>query len=264
MVDLTLFKRRAFSAGISSGLLGYLVTFGTLLVMPYLLERGLGLSTGTAGLELMVMPLLLGVTAPIAGRIGETVGVRVLTSGGMVIVAAALVTLGLTGPSIAAVGVGLAFVGVGLGCFTPANNASVLATVPRDQSGEASGVMNVTRATGTSLGLALTGLVYVIGSGDRARRRRRHRRLPRRAFVLGRSFAHGGGVLPFPAGRRNGRWRDRAPSNKSAPGGSTSTCQRSAGPRAGPSLPGETCENRCRWLGGRHQTLRTRYFWRTS
>ena len=137
--------------------------------MPYLLERGLGLSTGTAGLELMVMPLLLGVTAPIAGRIGETVGVRVLTSGGMVIVAAALVTLGLTGPSIAAVGIGLAFVGVGLGCFTPANNASVLATVPRDQSGEASGVMNVTRATGTSLGLALVGLVYVIGSGDRAR-----------------------------------------------------------------------------------------------
>ncbi len=169
MVDLTLFKKRAFSAGISSGLLGYLVTFGTLLVMPYLLERGLGLSTGTAGLELMVMPLLLGVTAPIAGRIGETVGVRVLTSGGMVIVAAALVTLGLTGPSIAAVGIGLAFVGVGLGCFTPANNASVLATVPRDQSGEASGVMNVTRATGTSLGLALVGLVYVIGSGDRAR-----------------------------------------------------------------------------------------------
>jgi EmrB/QacA subfamily drug resistance transporter len=168
MVDLRFFRRRAFSAGISSGLLGYLVTFGTLLVMPYLLERGLGLSTGTAGLELMAMPLLLGIVAPIAGRIGDTIGVRLLTSAGMGVVAVTLLVLGLTGPSVWTVAFGLAVVGVGLGCFTPANNASVLSTVPRDQSGEASGVVNVMRATGTSLGLALTGLFYVVGSGNRA------------------------------------------------------------------------------------------------
>ncbi len=168
MIDLALFRQRAFSAGIASGLLGYLVTFGTLLVMPYLLERGLGLATSTAGLELMAMPLLLGAVAPLAGRIGDAIGVRLLTSGGMVLVAAALFVLGGTAPSIAAVAVGLAVAGIGLGCFIPANNASVLATVPRDQSGEASGVVNVTRATGTSLGLALTGLVYVVGSGNHA------------------------------------------------------------------------------------------------
>ncbi|MGA8297606.1 MAG: MFS transporter, partial [Acidimicrobiales bacterium] len=165
MIDLDLFRRRAFAAGISSGLLSYLVTFGTLLVMPYLLERGLGLSAGTAGVELMVMPLLLGVVAPFAGRIGERIGLRALTSTGMMIVAASLFALALTGPSIAAVLGGLAGIGIGLGCFTPANNAAVLATVPREQSGEASGVMNVTRATGTSLGLALTGLVYAVGGG---------------------------------------------------------------------------------------------------
>lgn len=168
MLDLRFFRQRSFAAGISSGLLGYLVTFGTLLVMPYLLERGLGQSTSVAGLELMTMPLLLGVVAPITGRVGEAIGVRPLTSGGMVVAGAALFVLGFSAPSIAAVTVGLAVVGVGLGCFIPANNASVLATVPRDQSGEASGVMNVTRATGTSLGLALTGLVYVLGSGNHA------------------------------------------------------------------------------------------------
>jgi EmrB/QacA subfamily drug resistance transporter len=168
MLDLKLFRHRAFSAGVASGLLGYLVTFGTLLVMPYLLERGLGLATDTAGLELMTMPLLLGVVAPLAGRASDTFGVRRLTSGGMALVALALFVLAGTSPSIAAVAVGLAVVGVGLGCFTPANNASVVANVPRDQSGEASGVVNVTRATGTSLGLALAGLVYVVGSGDHA------------------------------------------------------------------------------------------------
>jgi EmrB/QacA subfamily drug resistance transporter len=165
MVDLALFRRRSFSAGVASGLLGYLVTFGTLLVLPYLLERGLGLSAGTAGLELMVMPLMLGVVAPVAGHVGDRIGVRTLTSVGMVVVSAALFALALSGPSTGAVLGGLALVGVGLGCFTPANNAAVLSTVPREQSGEASGVLNVTRATGTALGLALAGLVYALGSG---------------------------------------------------------------------------------------------------
>ncbi len=168
MLDLKLFRSRSFSAGISSGLLGYLVTFGVLLVVPYVLERGLGVSTGAAGLLLMVMPLLLGLVAPIAGRIGDTIGVRALTFGGMLIVATALFGLALVRPSVVVVEISLSAIGLGLGCFTPANNASVLATVPRGQLGEASGVVNVTRATGTSLGLALTGLVYVVGSGEHA------------------------------------------------------------------------------------------------
>lgn len=56
----------------------------------------------------------------------------------------------------------LALLGVGLGLFTPANNAAVRGAVPRVQSGAASGILNMTRGLGTSLGLSLTGLVFAL------------------------------------------------------------------------------------------------------
>ncbi len=39
MVDLSLFRRIPFAAGISSGLLSYLVMFGVLFAVPFFLER---------------------------------------------------------------------------------------------------------------------------------------------------------------------------------------------------------------------------------
>jgi hypothetical protein len=51
-------------------------------------------------------------------------------------------------------------VGVGLGLFTPSNNAAIMSSAPKQGSGVASGVLNMTRGMGTALGLALTGLVY--------------------------------------------------------------------------------------------------------
>ncbi len=166
MLDLDLFRVRAFSLGIASDLLAYLVTFGVLLVAPFCLERALALGPGQAGLDLMVMPLALGVVAVLAGHLAGRVGLPALTTLGLLAVAAALGVLVFSTPTSVRLVVGLAVVGAGLGLFTPANNASIMSAVPREQSGEASGVVNVTRGVGTSLGLALTGLVFAIGGGD--------------------------------------------------------------------------------------------------
>ena len=69
MLDLSLFKRIPFAAGIASGLLSYLVLFGTLFVVPFYLERALHFSPGRSGLMLGMMPVALGITAPFAGRL---------------------------------------------------------------------------------------------------------------------------------------------------------------------------------------------------
>lgn len=59
----------------------------------------------------------------------------------------------------------LAVVGIGLGLFTPPNNAAIMGSVPQNQSGLASGVLNMTRGMGTAFGLALTGLVFDVAGG---------------------------------------------------------------------------------------------------
>ena len=168
MLDLSLFSRPAFSAGIASGLLSYLVLFGTLFVVPFALERGQGLSPARVGLELTVMPLALGAVAPLAGRAVDRFGARPLTVIGMTLTAVTLFVLGLTHPGHVLFVVELGLVGMGLGLFTPANNAAIMGASPKESSGMASGVLNMTRGTGTAMGLAFTGLVFGLAGGEAA------------------------------------------------------------------------------------------------
>jgi EmrB/QacA subfamily drug resistance transporter len=166
LLDLGLFSKVPFSAGIGSGLLSYMVLFGTLTVVPFFLEIGRHDRTGTAGLELLVMPLGLGLTAPIGGRLAERFGARLLTAGGMGLVAASLVLSTVFEDHLAVFLVMLATTGIGLGAFTPPNNAAIMGSVAPQQAGMASGVLNMTRGLGTSLGLALGGLAYTVGASS--------------------------------------------------------------------------------------------------
>ncbi len=165
MLDLTLFRRVRFRWGITSGLVSYMVMFGVLFLVPFYFERGLGIGAAQAGLELMMMPLALGLVAPFAGRLADRVGARPLTMGGMSLVAIGLFTLGALRPTTPGFLALLALIGIGLGCFTPPNNASIMGSVPEQQSGLASGILNMTRGMGTALGLALTGFVFDLAGG---------------------------------------------------------------------------------------------------
>ncbi|HLH27636.1 MAG TPA: MFS transporter, partial [Acidimicrobiales bacterium] len=165
MVDVRLFLRRPFAAGVASTLLAFVVLFGVLVVVPYYFERSLGAGTVRTGLELMAMPLALGVVAPMAGRVADRIGVRMLSGAGMVIAAAALLWLSAARPSQGAFAGLLAMLGVGLGLFNAPNNAGIMASVPPSQSGLASGLMNMSRGLGTALGLAVTTSVFVAAGG---------------------------------------------------------------------------------------------------
>ena len=165
MIDLSLFSRRSFSAGILSGLLSYLVLFGILTVLPFFLEVARHEGPAEAGVQLLVLPVGLALTAPFAGRLADRVGTRPLSVGGMIMVAAALAVSTGVGDQPGVFLAVLAVAGVGLGAFTPANNAAIMAAAPPRQSGSVGGVLNTTRGLGTSLGLALAGLAFTLGAG---------------------------------------------------------------------------------------------------
>lgn len=165
MLDLGLFRRPAFSAGIAGGLLSYLVLFGALFVFPFFLENGRHVSSAMTGLELTVMPLALGIVAPVAGRASDRLGARPLTTGGMALAAATLGIMSVAHTNTAVLLGLLAGLGVALGAFTPANNAAIMGSAPLSQSGMASGVLNLTRGLGTAIGLAATSAVLGSAAG---------------------------------------------------------------------------------------------------
>lgn len=166
MIDLRLFRAMPFSTGVSSGLLAYLVLFGTLFATPFLLESSLGLSPAIAGLSLAALPVSLGAAAPFGGHLADSFGPRGVTVTGLLLAAGALVVLAAYHRSTAPIVGGLALLGVGIGLFTPANNASVMAAAPRRQAGEASGIVNMTRGLGMSFGLAVVGLIFAAIAGS--------------------------------------------------------------------------------------------------
>jgi EmrB/QacA subfamily drug resistance transporter len=165
MLDPSLFRRRSFSTGVASGMLSYLVLFGVMFAVPFLLEQGGGASASHTGLVLSILPVSLGAAAVVASRLVDRAGCRRLAAGAMAVVAIGLGFLAAFRPTGVGLDGGLAVIGVGLGLFTPANNTAIMRSVPRAQSGVASGVLAMTRGLGTSLGLALGGLVLGAAAG---------------------------------------------------------------------------------------------------
>jgi EmrB/QacA subfamily drug resistance transporter len=166
MLDLGLFRSAQFSTGIASGMGSYLVMFGVLLLVPFYLERAVGLGTARSGLELMAFPFAFGLVAPFAGRVADRVGARPLCVTGMGMVCVALFVLAATRPAVGWFLVLLACMGVGMGLFTSPNNASIMGAAPESHAGMASGVLNMTRGLGTALGLAVTGTVFTVAGGS--------------------------------------------------------------------------------------------------
>jgi EmrB/QacA subfamily drug resistance transporter len=166
MLDTGLFRHRSFSTGIVSGLGSYLVMFGVLLLVPFYLTRGLGFGTARAGLELMALPVMFGVVAPLAGKVADRVGAKSLAVSGLTVVATGLAALGILRPGTAGFLVLLGLVGGGLGLFTAPNNATVMGSAPAAQAGMASGIVNMSRGIGTALGLSLTGLLFAANGGS--------------------------------------------------------------------------------------------------
>jgi EmrB/QacA subfamily drug resistance transporter len=164
LVDTALFGRGgSFTPGIVSGLLAYLVLFGVLLVVPLYLEA-LSTSAGTAGLLVTVLPLTLGAVAPVGGIAAARFGAAPLTTLGMGIVTTALVIGAVIAPTRAVLVIVAAMAGLGLGVFTPANNATVARAGRDDQAGMVSGLLNMTRGVGTSLGIAVAGATFSLAS----------------------------------------------------------------------------------------------------
>jgi EmrB/QacA subfamily drug resistance transporter len=165
LVDVRLFAQRAFATGIASAFLSYVALFGMLTVAPFYLESARHLSPATTGSELLALSLGLGLVAPVAGRLAETIAPRRIATAAMAFAAVCLALLVFRPVSTPLLLLALAGVGGGLGAFSAANNTATTSVIPPDRVGSGSGLLNMTRGLGTAFGLALAGAVYTATSG---------------------------------------------------------------------------------------------------
>ena len=132
--------------------------FGSFLLIPQLAElpesTGFGFGLGATGAGLLMLPgaVMMLFTGPISGALGTRFGSKLPLSIGAATVSVGLLGLGLDHGSEFAV-IAWSFVmstGVGLAFAAMAN--LIVEAVPRDQTGEATGINTLTRSVGSSLG----------------------------------------------------------------------------------------------------------------
>jgi MFS family permease len=157
LIDLHLFGSPAFTGGMIAVNLSYALLYSIFFLMSFAFVRGFGDSPIVAGLRLAVIPVALGLVAPISGALYERMGARIVTTVGMTLCCGALVLLSQSlngaGNGVARMGA-LALFGIGLGLFIAPNNSATIAAAPEERSGEAGGMLNLMRVLGCTLGIA--------------------------------------------------------------------------------------------------------------
>jgi EmrB/QacA subfamily drug resistance transporter len=164
LLDLSLFRIRAFAAGNVSMVIAFAALFAATFLLPFLLENGDRVSPLEIGLLLTPIPIAMALVAPLSGVLSDRIGPRLPASLGLATLAAGLANLTGLPPTadIAAITWRLVLIGLGMGLFVSPNGSAVLGAVPRRRLGTASATLAQMRVGGQAIGIAFSSAVVAI------------------------------------------------------------------------------------------------------
>ncbi|MGB3329431.1 MAG: MFS transporter [Thermomicrobiales bacterium] len=164
LVDVRLFHSRAFTAGMGIALAYFGGFVGIFFVSSLLLQNGMGHSALYSGLT--VMPFSFGsmISASQSDKVARRLGRNCLTLGTILVmigIAGLIVTMRQQGTDLTGWQLAIWFLiaGFGSGLVVAPNVTLVLAGVPREDAGSASGVLSATQRVGQAIGICLVGIV---------------------------------------------------------------------------------------------------------
>jgi MFS family permease len=168
LIRLSLFAERRLSSSLALTLLVTTVMMTTLVVGPFYLSRGLGLSSAVVGLALSVGPLLSAFGGVPAGRLVDRFGARRIVPGALLAMACGCGSLALLPMSLGlpAYLLPIAVVAIGYALFQAANNTGLMAGVRQEQRGVVSAMLGLARNLGLITGAAVMGAVFALAAGD--------------------------------------------------------------------------------------------------
>jgi EmrB/QacA subfamily drug resistance transporter len=170
LLDLALFRDRAFSAGLLLNFVAIFFFGSFMFVLTLLLQSGLGLSPLHAGIVNLPLALTFTAMSLLGPKVAARLGTRSITLGtstsmlGTILLAVIAARSGghLTGWETAPA---TALIGVGQGLTVPSLMSAVLAHIRPERAGAAAGVLTTTQQFAVASGVAVLGAVFydVIG-----------------------------------------------------------------------------------------------------
>ncbi len=161
MLDMRFFKNRRFSAANLAITLVYFAMFGQMFVMGQYMQVVLGYSALGAGLRTAPMSVVILAVAPMAPRLVEKVGTKMVVGVGLLIASA-----GVLWNSFIPVSngywhllLGIMLISLGMGLTMAPATESIMGSLPPAKAGVGSAMNDTTRQMGGALGVAVLGSI---------------------------------------------------------------------------------------------------------
>lgn len=157
VIDIGLFVHKDFTIAMIVTCVRSIALYGGTFLLPLFLQQLMGKDEIESGLTLLPGSLIIGFFMPIAGRMSDKMGPRILTTVGLFLVGLFLLMYhnldvywsdwDVILPTIVR--------GVGIGLLSAPVTATALNAVPKNKAGMASSMMNLIQQVGGSIGIAL-------------------------------------------------------------------------------------------------------------
>ena len=162
LIRLTAFKNLDLTSNLLMNGLVSTVMMSTLVVGPFYLSQGLGLSALVVGIVMSVGPMMSIISGFPAGKLVDTIGTKKVTRIGL-----SLMTIGVGGLSVLPQLIGMigyilsvAILSPGYQLFQASNNTSVMTNVSTEERGVFSGLLSLSRNIGLITGASAMGAVF--------------------------------------------------------------------------------------------------------
>ncbi len=168
ILDMTIFKgNTTFILSNLAALINYSATFAVGFLLSLYLQYIKGFDPRMAGLVLVIQPVFQALLSPYAGRLSDRSNPHKISSVGMLLTVAGLVTLVFIseGTSIWYIAIGLALLGVGFAFFSSPNTSAIMNAVEKKFYGVASGIVGTMRLIGQVFSMGTATLVFAVHMG---------------------------------------------------------------------------------------------------
>ncbi len=158
MIDLAMFRSRAFSGSLAANTIGMLALVGNAIFMTQYLQLVLGMSPFRAALWSLAPSVVVGAAAPVATALARRFDRAYVIGGAFVLAASGYGVLTQVG-SLAVILIGSGLLAAGLVMVMTLVTEAVVGSVAPERAGSASAVMETCSEFGGALGIAILGSI---------------------------------------------------------------------------------------------------------
>jgi DHA2 family multidrug resistance protein-like MFS transporter len=164
LLPVDLFRLPLFTLSTVTAVCTFAAQALAFVALPFYFESALGRSPVETGFLLTPWPVMVGIMAPVAGRLSDRYSPGLLGGVGLAILTAGLaLLLGMpSNPTAFDIGWRMAICGVGFGFFQAPNVKAIMSSAPASRGGSASGMVATARLIGQSTGAALVAFCLTV------------------------------------------------------------------------------------------------------